>query len=232
VELPRCAGLSGNDFGPIRTSRIPPAPATTPGDPGHAPAQALTQSSRSLGEATRASAELRRALTERTKAERVDFLIDLAEADRGVPRRLVARFDGAATADERAAATRQAIADATAFDPRDINRNVAYDHVAYAEVKRDLGRLIASGELRLAMTLARELRKRGSHQVEMSDEGLMPDEIEGCLSVVIEGVRTSDVPAEETLAWCLSLLGADHIGFIARATLETLRARVEASDAK
>ena len=45
-------------------------------------------------------AELRRALTRRKKAELVDVLMELAEADRGVLRRLTARFDVAATADE------------------------------------------------------------------------------------------------------------------------------------
>ena len=47
------------------------------------------------------------------------------------------------TADELVAATRQAIADATDFDERDINRNFDYDYEAYSEVKRNLGRLIA-----------------------------------------------------------------------------------------
>ena len=134
------------------------------------------------------AAELRRALARRKKAELVDVLMELAEADRAVLRQLTARFDVAATPDDLVAATRQAIADATAFDKRDINRNFAYDYEAYAEVKRNLGRLIASGQLRLAMPLALELMKQGSYQVEMSDEGLMAEDIEDGLSVVIEAV--------------------------------------------
>ena len=70
------------------------------------------------------------------------------------------------------------VADATDFDERDINRNFAYDYEAYREVKRNLGRLIDAGQLRLAMQLALELMKRGSYQVEMSDEGLMTRDIE------------------------------------------------------
>ena len=66
--------------------------------------------------------ELRRALAKRKKSELVDVLIELAQADRKVLRQLTARFDVAATPDELVAATRQAIADATAFDGRDINR--------------------------------------------------------------------------------------------------------------
>ena len=118
-------------------------------------------------------APLRRALSRRKKAELVDTLLELAQADRGVLRQLTARFDVAAAPDELVAATRQAIADATAFDERDINRNFAYDYEAYQEVKRDLGRLIGLGQLQLAMRLALELMKQGSYQVEMSDEGLM-----------------------------------------------------------
>ena len=82
-----------------------------------------------------------------------------------------ARFDVATTPDELVAATRQAIADATAFDARDINRNFDYDYDAYGEVKRNLGRLVASGQLRLAMQVALDLMKRGSHQVGMSATG-------------------------------------------------------------
>ena len=97
--------------------------------------------------------------------------MELAQADRGVLRQLTARFDVATAPDDLVAATRQAIADATDFDEREINRNFDYDYQAYSEVKRNLGRLIGSGQLRLAMPLALELMKQGSYQVEMSDEG-------------------------------------------------------------
>ena len=178
------------------------------------------------------AAELRRALARRKKAELVDVLMELAEADRAVLRQLTARFDVAATPDELVAATRQAIADATDFDERDINRNFAYDYEAYAEVKRNLGRLIASGQLRLAMPLALELMKHGSYQVEMSDEGLMTEDIEDCLNVVIEAVTKCDLPADEVIAWCSAMLKADRMGFIARGPLEALRRRVEAAEAQ
>jgi hypothetical protein len=107
-------------------------------------------------------AALRHALCRQKKAELVEMLLELAQTDRGVLRHLTARWEVAATADELVGATRQAIADATAFDKRDSNRNFAYDSQAYGEVKRNLARLIAGGELRLAMTLALELMKRGS----------------------------------------------------------------------
>jgi uncharacterized Zn finger protein len=175
--------------------------------------------------------ELRRALTKSKKSELVDVLIELAQADRGVLRQLVARFDVATTPDELVAATRRAIADATAFDQRDINRNFDYDYEAYGEVKRNLSRLVASGQLRLAMQLALDLMKRGSYQVEMSDEGLMTEDIEDGLSAVIAAVTTCTLPAAEVLAWCSSMLDADRVGFIARKPLEALRRRVQATQA-
>jgi hypothetical protein len=162
----------------------------------------------------------------------VDALVELAEGDRGILRQLTARFDVATTLDELVAATHQAIADATDFDERQINRNFDYDYEAYAEVERNLGRLIASGQLRLAMALALELMKHGSYQVEMSDECLMAGDVEACLKVVIEAVTKSDLPADEVLAWCSALLQADRMGFIARGPLEALRRRVEADEAR
>jgi hypothetical protein len=98
-------------------------------------------------------------------------------------------------------------------------------------VKRNLGRLIASGRLRPAMPLALELMKRGSYQVEMSDEGLMTEDVEDCLGVVIEAVTTFSLPAEEALAWCSVMLDADRVGFIARKPLEALRGHVQAAKA-
>jgi hypothetical protein len=171
--------------------------------------------------------DLRRALTKSKESELVDVLLGLAQDDRGVFRQLIARFDVATPPEELVNLTRQAISDATAFDERDIDRNFAYDYAAYAEVKRNLGRLIASGQCRLAMQLALELMKRGSYQVEMRDEGLMTDDIEDCLSVVIESLTQSDVPAHEVIAWCTAMHAGDRVGFIAEKPLEALRQRVQ-----
>jgi hypothetical protein len=178
------------------------------------------------------TAALRQALARRKKAELVDVLVELAEGDRGILRQLTARFDMPTTLDELVAAAHQAIADATAFDERQINRNFDYDYEAYAEVKRNLGRLIASGQLPLAMPLALELMKLGSYQVEMSDEGLMAGDVEDCLNVVIEAVTNGDLPADEVLAWCSALHKDDRTGFIARGPIEALCRRVEAAQAQ
>ena len=101
----------------------------------------------------------------------------------------------------------------------------------HTEVKRNFGRLVAAGQLRLAMELALDLMKRGSYQVEMSDEGLMTEEIEDCLSVVIAAVTTCDLPSYEAVAWCSAMLDADRMGFIGRKSLEALRGRFRAGKA-
>jgi uncharacterized Zn finger protein len=169
------------------------------------------------------SVELRQALTRRKKAELVDVLMELAQEDRGLLWKLTARFDLVPAADDLIAATRRAITDATAFDKRDMNRNFAYDYRAYIEVKRNLGRLIDSGQLQTAMSLALELMKQGSYQVEMSDEGLMTTDIEDCLEVVLKALKKCDLPAIEVIAWCEAMLGNDRVGFIASESLEALR---------
>src|SRR5271170_1490599 len=175
------------------------------------------------------TAALRQALARRKKAELVAALQELAQADRKVLRQLTARFDVAAAPEELVAATQQAIADATAFDTRDMNRNFAYDYEAYGEVKRNLGRLIDAGQLVLAMQLALELMKQGSHQVEMSDEGMMTEDIEDCLSVVLKALKKCDLPAAEIIAWCSAMLATDHVGFIAREPIQSLRNHLQAA---
>jgi hypothetical protein len=169
-----------------------------------------------------------RALTKRKKSELVDDLMDPAQADRGVLRQLTARFDVAATSSSAVAATRQVIAGATAFDEREVNRNFAYDHGAYAEVKRNLGRPIGTGPLRPAMMLALELMKRGSCKVGMSDEGLMTEGIESGLKVVLDALKECDLPAVEVIAWCSGMLEGDSVFFIAGGPLESLRKHSQA----
>jgi hypothetical protein len=124
------------------------------------------------------TAALRKALARQSKADLVALVLEFAKDDRRVFRDLAARFDVAAPPGELVQATRQAIADATDYDDRRMNTNFDYDYSAYEEVKRNLGRLIAAGHLPTAMQLAVELMKDGSQQVEMSDEGLMTEDIE------------------------------------------------------
>jgi len=166
---------------------------------------------------------LRKALAKRTKDQLLDALVELAEEDRGIFRRLAARFELEASAPELAAATRQAIADATDFDERDINRNFSYDYEAYGEVKRNLSRLIDLGELHLAMELSLELMKQGSQQVEMSDEGLMTEDIEECLRVVLPAITKCGRSPDEVVAWCTAMIKSDRVGFICDRDLGKMR---------
>jgi hypothetical protein len=175
---------------------------------------------------------LHKALAKRTKKELIDVLVELARDDRNVLRQLDARFELEAPPRQLAVATRQAIADATDFDERDINRNFDYDYAAYDAVKRHLSRLVDLGQLRLAMELSLELMAQGSYQVEASDEGLMTDDIEECLKVVIQALRKCDLPTSELTAWCRDMLQKDRVGFICEKDLKSLRHDLEASRSK
>ncbi len=177
------------------------------------------------------TADLRKALTKQTKAELVSTLLELAQ-DRGIFRTLNARFDVSAAPGQLVAATQQAIADSTDFDERRINHNFDYDFEAYDEVKKNLTRLIASGNVRSAMELSLELMKQGSYQVEMSDEGLMTNDIEDCLSVVFEELKKGNLPAAEIVTWCSAMLKNDRVGFIAEEPLEALRNQFQAAPRK
>lgn len=172
---------------------------------------------------------LRKALAKRKKDELVAILVELARDDRGILRRLTAQSEVAAPPEELVAATRQAIADATDFDERDINHNFDYDYEAYGEVKRNLTRLLDLGQLQAALELSLELIKEGSCQVEMSDEGLMTDDIEECLQVVIKALKKCNLSASEVIAWCSAMLENDRVGFICDRELKSLRQHFEAA---
>ena len=173
--------------------------------------------------------ELRQALAKCRKAELVDLLVEMAKHDRGLERQLAARFELEASPRELGQATRQAIIDATDFDEREINYNFDYDSEAYDEVKRNFRRLVALDHFPLAMELSLELMRVGSYQVEMSDEGLMSDDIEECLTVVIKALKKSALPSEEVITWCSSMLAADCVGFICDRELKSLRQHFEKS---
>ena len=62
------------------------------------------------------------------------------------------------------------------------------------------------GHLREAMALSLGLMKQGSYQVEMSDEGLMTDDIEACLRVVINALKKSHLPPGDIIEWCVAMI--------------------------
>lgn len=173
---------------------------------------------------------LHRTLVRRSKAELIDVLVELAVDDRAVSRQLAARFELQPPPRELVVMTRQAMADATAFDERDINRNFSYDHGAYHHVQQNLYRLIDLGQLPPAMELSQELMSKGSRQVEMSDEGLMADNIEACLEVVLKTLWKCDLPAAELSAWCAEMISKDCVGFICDEELRALSRRFGAPE--
>jgi hypothetical protein len=144
-------------------------------------------------------------------------------------RRLESPFSVEASPGELVAATGVAISDATDFDERDINRNFSYDYAAYSAVKRNFARLIDLGHLRSAMDLSLELMSQGSYQVEMSDEGLMAEDIKECLQVVIKALKKCDLPVNEVVTWCEGMIKRDRVGFICDTELRALRDRFKKS---
>lgn len=170
---------------------------------------------------------LKSALAKRNKSELIDVIAEVADADRGILRRLESRFGVEASPDELIEATRVAIADATDIDERDINYNFDYDYQAYSTVKRNLDRLIKKRRLREAMELSQELMSQGSYQVEMSDEGIMTDDVEECLQVVIKAITKSDLPAADVTAWCVEMTKRDRVGFICDVELASLARQVK-----
>jgi hypothetical protein len=87
--------------------------------------------------------------------------------------------------------------------------------------------LIDLGQLRLAMVPSLELMGKGSHQVEMSDEGLMTDDIAECLQVVMQALPKSDLPPGEVVAWCGGMSKSDRVGCICDRELGALRNHFE-----
>jgi predicted component of type VI protein secretion system len=100
--------------------------------------------------------------------------------------------------------------------------NFDYDYEAYQTVRENLEKLIKASLLKSTMDLALELMKSGSEQVEMSDEGLMTDEIEDCLRVVIKALKSADLPAETQRAWAKNMQRADRVDFICDEELQAL----------
>ncbi len=166
---------------------------------------------------------LRTALRKRTKEELIDLVLEWADGSRATQRELESRFGVEALDSELVAQTRQAIADATDFDERDINRNFPYDYGAYQTVVRNFRRMVKAGQLEPAMELALDLMRRGSYQVEMSDEGMMTEDVEGCLRVVLRGVPESDLPPARVASWCDTLRTSDRTGCLLTKEIDALK---------
>jgi hypothetical protein len=96
---------------------------------------------------------LRAALQKRTKEELVGLVLQWARSSRTTRQELELRFDAKVSTRELVAQTRQAIADATDFDDRQINYNSDYDYKAYETIARNFKLLIKAEQLAHAMEL-------------------------------------------------------------------------------
>ena len=170
---------------------------------------------------------LRKTLAKQKKAELLDALVDMATGDRRVLRKLQARFEDVVSPDQLVQATRQAIVDATKVDMSRLNYNFSYDYGAYRTIQRNLKAMVDSTCFDQAMEQSVELIKIGSYQVEMSDEGLMTEDISACLTIVIEAASKSDLPAQQVIDWCNAMTRADGVGFICDRELASLLEQVK-----
>jgi len=73
------------------------------------------------------------------------------------------------------------------------------------------------------MELSVDLMKRGSYQIEMSDEGMMTEDIEECLKPVIKTIRKSGLTTKQVRDWCSAMLKKDRDGCICEQELRVLQ---------
>ena len=166
---------------------------------------------------------LRRALASLEQDELVGVIVELARRDRVIQCELETRFKVEPPATELIANTQCAIADATDYDERQNNHNFDYDDGAYETIQRNFRSLIAAERIEDVMELSLKLMRDGSHQVEMSDEGLMAGDIEECLKIVGNALKKSDLLPSKIVGWCDAMLKVDRVGFIFTKELEALR---------
>lgn len=117
---------------------------------------------------------------------------------------------------------RDAIQIATHVDHRRLNYNFHYSSDAYEEVARGFVALIDKKELTAAKDIAVEFLAKASYQVECSDEGMMVEEIEACLSPVLIAVMNDEPLA--AISWANAMKTADRTGFICDSQFKKLLA--------
>ncbi len=167
---------------------------------------------------------LGKALTRLKKAELVDAMVALARRDADLLRVMERRFDVRLPAlavnktnlKTIVQATRMAIAKATDFDKRRMGHNFDYDSRAYETVQRNLEQLIKARQFEPVTELAVELMQKGSYQIEMSDEGMMTEDVEDCMRPVIHGLIKSGLPQAKADSMLEELQSADRNGYICR----------------
>lgn len=163
---------------------------------------------------------IEKGLCKLTKQEIVDILVSTCRKSES-SRLYVERFlKLEVPAELLEADVMSAIIQATEIDESQINYNFDYDYQAYERVGVGFKSLIKLEAYTMVKTLALELMKRGSLQVECSDEGLMCEDIESCLNPVIKALKSVDTDGGQ--AWAESMIAADRVGFICDKKLEQM----------
>lgn len=161
------------------------------------------------------------ALRKRTKADLIGIVMKMAKEHGVVAQGLEDRLAVEKPIDLLVADVSSAIDRAADFDEREINYNFDVDWQAYKDVQNGLQQLIDLECLDDAKSLALKLMKNGSHQVELSDEGLMSDDIEDCLRPVIQAVKAAS--GADFDQWANEMRRADCVGFICEDELAELQ---------
>jgi hypothetical protein len=65
--------------------------------------------------------------------------------------------------------------------------------------------------------------KGAGEAYESRAEGMMTEDIEECLRVVLKALRKCDLPADEVIAWCVGMAAKDRVGFICDKELRALK---------
>lgn len=170
---------------------------------------------------------MKQSLERFSKDEIIDRLIQVAGEDRLFRRKIEWKFGVFSTVADLMESTRQAISEATRFDEKEWNSNFEWDTDAYWIIKDYLVRLLELGAFEEVMALSLEIMQRGSQQVEASDEGMMIQDIRGCLQVALNGLRTSRISVSSLIRFCDQLSSRDRIGCICDEEIQELKAWLE-----
>ncbi len=159
-----------------------------------------------------ASEETKRFLKDKTKAQLVELLVDLAAQHPDVAQCLVDRRE-ISRGDVKALVTRTAkeiheMPDTPGW--RDSWQGEGYTP-DYSGIRRKLQLLLDSGRIDDVLALGAELLVCGRHVVEQSDdEGETHEEVAACVAVIAEALDQSSLAPGEKLAWSVEAVLKDQ----------------------
>lgn len=163
---------------------------------------------------------LRAALQKIKKADLVELTLRISQQEKGSEWMLENEIELDKPIDLLVHDVTVAIDAATKVDQLQLNYNFDYDWRAYEAVRRGLSQLIQKNAIEEVKSLALKLMDKGSYQIECSNEGMMQEEIESSLRLVISAVATSP----EAKAWAHEMLLRDRMGFLCERELTEIAA--------